>query len=178
NRIWRIYIDENGGLNPQIKAEGSSDNFEKVFHKTVKILGEHIERARFNTAISQMMVFINECYKDKVLNASMMRDFIKILSVFAPHLAEELWERTGNKTVLTYEPWPEYDPELVKDEVIEYPVQINGKVRFKLEADAEADEDSIRALVLEHERLAQYTEGKSIVKIIIVPKRIITLVVE
>jgi leucyl-tRNA synthetase len=108
----------------------------------------------------------------------MMRDFIKILSVFAPHLAEELWERTGNHSVLTYEPWPEYDPEMVKDEILEYPVQINGKVRFKISVDAEADEEAIRALLLDHERLAQYTEGKSIVKIIIVPKRIITLVVK
>jgi leucyl-tRNA synthetase len=178
NRIWRIYIDENGELNPQIRPEGSGDAFVKCFHKTVKILGEHIERARFNTGISQMMVFINECYKETVLNAPMMRDFIKILSVFAPHLAEELWERTGNHSVLTYEPWPEYDPEMVKDEILEYPVQINGKVRFKISVDAEADEEAIRALLLDHERLAQYTEGKSIVKIIIVPKRIITLVVK
>jgi len=178
NRIWRIYIDENGELNPQIMPKGSGENFEKVFHKTVKILGEHIERARFNTGISQMMVFINECYKENILNASMMRDFIKILSVFAPHLAEELWERTGNRTVLAYEPWPEYDPEMVRDEIVEYPVQINGKVRFKISVDSEADEEAIRTLLLDHERLAQYTEGKSIVKIIIVPKRIITLVVK
>ena len=178
NRVWRIYVDEDATLNRNIGPESSSESIVKVYHKTLKIVGEHIERARFNTAISQMMIFINECYKEKHLNISMMTGFIKILSTFAPHIAEELWEKLGQKTLLSYENWPVYDPEKVIDETIEYPVQINGKVRFRLTVDADTSEDELKERVFSHERLAHYTQGKQIVKCIVVPKRIITLVVK
>ena len=141
-------------------------------------MGDHIERARFNTAISQMMVFINECYKEKILNRDIMTGFIKLLSTFAPHIAEELWEKLGKTSVLLYEKWPEFDLEMVIEDMIEYPVQINGKVRFKIEISAEAEEDDIKAALFSHDRFPQYTEGKNIIKTIIVPKRIITLVVK
>ena len=178
NRIWRIYVNEDGRLNENIKESGAGDTFIKAYHKTVQIVGDHIERARFNTAISQMMVFINECYKETTLNRVMMTGFVKLLSPFAPHLAEELWEKLGQSTTLLYESWPEFDPDMVVEDIIEYPVQINGKVRFKLEIAADADEDSIKEALMEHERLPMYTEGKTIVKTIIIPKRIITLVVK
>ena len=178
NRIWRIYVNEDGRLNQHIKESGAGETFIKAYHKTVQVVGDHIERARFNTAISQMMVFINECYKEKTLNLDMMTGFVKVLSTFAPHIAEELWEKLGQTTALLYEEWPTFDPEMVLEDMIEYPVQINGKVRFKLEISADADESSIKEALMEHERLPMYTEGKTIVKTIIVPKRIITLVVK
>ncbi len=178
NRIWRIYTGADGKMNPQICDAQPGKSFEKAYHKTVKTVTEHIETARFNTAISQMMVFINECYKEKSLNISMMSNFIKMLSTFAPHIAEELWEITGHKSVLSYAAWPEYDTEKARDEEIEYPVQINGKVRFRLTADAEAKEEEIRELLFAHEKFGHYTRDKEIVKIIVVPKRIVTLVVK
>ncbi|MEA2076959.1 MAG: leucine--tRNA ligase [Candidatus Marinimicrobia bacterium] len=178
NRVWRILVTEEGDLSPNIKESGAGDTFIKAYHKTVQIVGEHIERARFNTAISQMMVFINECYKENTLNRDMMTGFVKLLSTFAPHIAEELWEKFGESSVLLYETWPTYDSAMVVEDMIEYPVQINGKVRLKLNISADADEDAIKEALFSHEKLGQYTEGKTIVKTIIVPKRIITLVVK
>ncbi len=178
NRIWRIYTDDNGKLNANIREVEPGRSYERVYHKTVKTVTEHIEQARFNTAISQMMVFINESYKQKHLNISMMSGFVKMLSTFAPHIAEELWQILGNNSILSYEKWPEYDDAKAKDEEIEYPVQINGKVRFKLLADAGADENTVRELLYEHEKFEYYTKGKQIIKIIVIPKRIVTLVVK
>lgn len=179
NRIWRIYIDENAQINPQIiKNAVVYPALEISFHKTVKIVSEHIEEARFNTAISQMMIFINDCYKATQLNRAYMLDFIKILSVFAPHIAEELWQRMGMTCVLSRESWPEYDPEKARDEMIEYPVQINGKIRFKLEIPAATEEREIRKALETHEKYAFYTEGKILLKCIIIPGKIITLVLK
>jgi len=178
NRIWRIYTDGNGNLSPGIGDTEALRSFEKVYHKTVKVVTEHIEAARFNTAISQMMVFINECYKQKQLNFSIMSEFVKMLSTFAPHIAEELWQILGHDSVLSYAQWPEYDSARARDEMIEYPVQINGKVRFKLQADADADENAIREALFSHEKFEHYTRDKQILKIIVIPKRIVTLVVK
>ena len=178
NRVWRMYVTEEGDLNPNIKENGAGDTFMKAYHKTVQVVGEHIERARFNTAIAQMMVFINECYKETTINRDMMTGFVKLLSTFAPHIAEELWEKLGETSVLLYETWPTYDPDMVVEDMIEYPVQINGKVRLKLNIPADADEAVIKDTLFSHEKLGQYIEGKTIVKTIIVPKRIITLVVK
>ncbi|MFA6618960.1 MAG: leucine--tRNA ligase, partial [Candidatus Neomarinimicrobiota bacterium] len=178
NRVWRIYVNDDGSLNEKITDDRSDESFEKIYHKTVKTVGEHLERTRFNTAISQMMVFINECYKTDKFNRGMMIGFVKVLSTFAPHIAEELWEKLGQKSVLLYETWPEYDAEMVVEDMIEYPVQINGKIRFKLEISAEATQDDIKEALMSHDRLPQYTEGKTIIKTIIVPKRIVTLVVK
>jgi leucyl-tRNA synthetase len=178
NRIWRIYVNDDGNISQNIKDKGAGEEFKKAYHKTVQIVGDHIERARFNTAIAQMMVFINECYKETTLDRDMMTGFIKLLSTFAPHIAEELWHKMGHTGVLLYEKWPEFDPKMVIEEKIEYPVQINGKVRFKIEISADAEEDDIKAALFSHDRFFQYTEGKDIIKTIIVPKRIITLVVK
>lgn len=107
-----------------------------------------------------------------------MLDFIRILSTFAPHMAEELWERMGMQSVLSREAWPEFDPEKARDEEIVYPVQINGKVRFKLQISADSDEELIRKVLISSEKYKFYTKGKSLVKMIIVPGRIITIVIK
>ncbi len=178
NRVWRLYVNEDGDLNDILQDNGAGENFAKAYHKVVKGVGEHLERNRYNTAISQMMVFINECYKEKILDRSMMTEFVKVLSTFAPHIAEELWEKLGQKSVLLYETWPTFDPDMVVEDMVEYPVQINGKIRFKMNISADADQDAIKEALMTHDKIAQYIEGKTIVKTIIVPKRIITLVVK
>ena len=178
NRAWRLYVNEEGDLNDKIQDSGVGESFTKAYHKVVKGVGEHLERNRYNTAISQMMVFINVCYKVDVLDRFMMTEFVKVLSTFAPHIAEELWEKLGQTSVLLYETWPEFDPAMVIEDMIEYPVQINGKIRFKMNIPADADQDAIKKALMSHDKTAQYTEGKSIIKTIIVPKRIITLVVK
>lgn len=178
NRIWRLYINENDQINDRISDKPAEKSLDTAFHKMVKIVSEHIEEARFNTAISQMMIFINECYKSETLKQSHMLDFIRILSTFAPHMAEELWERMGMQSVLSREAWPEFDPEKARDEEIVYPVQINGKVRFKLQISADSDEELIRKVLISSEKYKFYTKGKSLVKMIIVPGRIITIVIK
>ncbi|MDX9778340.1 MAG: class I tRNA ligase family protein, partial [bacterium] len=178
NRIWRLYIDENDQISTKIGEQPVEKSLDIAFHKTVKVVTAHIEEARFNTAIAQMMIFINECYKSESLQRTHMLDFIRILSAFAPHLAEELWERMGMRSVLSRENWPLFDPAKARDEEIEYPVQINGKVRFKLLISADANEEMIRNTLINNDKYDFYMQGKTIVKMIIIPKRIITLVIK
>lgn len=178
NRIWRLYISEEGNVNSIIKSEKSSESFEKEYHKTVKIVGEHIEEARFNTAISQMMVFINVGYKEKILNKEIMVNFIKLLSPFAPHIAEELWEKMEMESELTYSEWPTYDKSKLVEETIEYPVQINGKMRSKIVSNIDDDNDRIKEIVLNDPKTKEYIDGKKIVKFLVIPKKIVTVVVK
>ncbi len=178
NRIWRLYISEEGNVNSNIKSEKNSESFEKEYHKTVKIVGEHIEEARFNTAISQMMVFINVGYKEKILNKEIMVNFIKLLSPFAPHIAEELWEKMEMESELTYSEWPTYDKSKLVEETIEYPVQINGKMRSKIVSNIDDDNDRIKEIVLNDPKTKEYIDGKKIIKFLVVPKKIVTVVVK
>ncbi|HDR04032.1 MAG TPA: leucine--tRNA ligase [Candidatus Marinimicrobia bacterium] len=178
NRVWRIFITEEDILNPAILDKvNPNEAFEKDFHKTIKKVSEDIASARFNTAISQMMIFINEAYKQDTLPKAYMESFIQLLNPFAPHLAEELWERLGRSDSLTYTPWPKYEPEKVMDEMIEYPVMIKGKVRLKITISADADEAQIKKAVLAEDKLDRYLEDKPIRKWIIVPRKIVTLVI-
>src|SRR5690606_26972778 len=112
SRVWRLYIDENTGqLNSKIVdiEEGVDPSFLKTWHRTIKKVTEDYENLRFNTAISQMMVFVNEAYKTEKLPRKAMEDFTQLLSPVVPHIAEELWERLGHQDTITYVPWPEYD---------------------------------------------------------------------
>ncbi len=178
NRIWRLYIADNGELNPNIKDEKSSEEFEKEFHKTVKIVGEHIEETRFNTAISQMMVFVNTGYKENILNREMMTKFIQLVSPFAPHIAEELWEKMGIAENLTYSSWPVYNKLKLVEDTIEYPVMINGKMRSKVVVNADDDNDKIKEIVLNDSRIQKFIEGKKIFKFLVIPKKIVTVVIK
>jgi len=178
NRIWRLYIADNGELNPNIKDEKSSEEFEKEFHKTVKIVGEHIEETRFNTAISQMMVFVNTGYKEKILNREIMTKFIQLVSPFAPHIAEELWEKMGIAENLTYSSWPVYNKLKLVEDTIEYPVMINGKMRSKVVVNADDDNDKIKEIVLNDSRIQKFIEGKKIFKFLVIPKKIVTVVIK
>lgn len=178
NRIWRLFVQENGQVNPIISHKKSSENFVKVYHQTVKILTEYIEECRFNTAISQLMVFINEAYKEKTLNHELMSGFVQLLSPFAPHLSEELWEKLGNTEALTYKPWPRYDKKYLVEVEIEYPVQINGKIRTIITVPKNTSIEEVKTKVFENEKVKKYIESKKIAKIIIVPEKIVTLVVK
>lgn len=178
NRVWRLFFSEDNVLNPLISDKSDAEELEKVYHQTVKIVTEHIEEARFNTAISQLMIFINEANKATSLSKSQMEGFLQLLNPFAPHIAEELWERMGHSESLTYSKWPEYDQNKILDESDEYPVMINGKLRFKIIVPINASEAIIRQAVLKEEKLPRYTEGKSIAKWIIVPKKVVTLIIK
>ena len=149
----------------------------KTLHQTIKKVGQDIENLRFNTAISQMMIFTNLCIKKEKVTMSTASSFAKVLSPFAPHLAEELWSIYGNKQSISRESFPEADESLLKEESYEYPVSFNGKTRFKIELPVDATENEVKKAVSESTLSARYTDGKPIKKIIFVKGKIINVVV-
>jgi leucyl-tRNA synthetase len=150
----------------------------KGLHKTIKKVGEDIENLKFNTAISEMMIFLNLVYKKEKVTRDTATAFIQILSPFAPHLAEELWSMLGNNNTIAYEPWPAYTEEILKEEVIEYPVSFNGKMRFKITLPAGYGKEDIIKSVLADERSAKWLGNSVPANIIVVPGRIVNVVVK
>lgn len=171
-RAYRFFAD------PSNLFEGEEDpEILRELHFTIKKVGSDIENLRFNTAISQLMIFTNLAIKKSKVNKESAVVFSLLLSPFAPHLAEELWEIYGHKKTLAYEPWPEYREEYLQEDSFEYPVSFNGKMRFKLLLPLDMPQDEIRQKVLAHEKAQKWTEGKAPRKVIIVPGKIINIVV-
>jgi leucyl-tRNA synthetase len=133
---------------------------------------------KFNTAISQMMVFTNHCYKAGKVNRDTAVTFFQLLAPFAPHLAEELWQIYGKESVLSFHPWPLFDESYLAEEIFEYPVSFNGKARFKISLPIDMPNNEIEKAVLADDHTNKWIEGKSIAKIIIVPNKIINIVVK
>lgn len=176
DRVWRLFVEENGELNPKIVDDPETDTLERVYHQTVKKVTEDYEALRFNTAISQLMVFINEAYKAPVLPKVYMEGFVKLLSPVCPHIAEELWEKLGHNNTIAYEAWPAYDEaKLVEDEV-EIVIQVNGKVRTKLHVPADATKEQLEQLAMEDEKIKEQIEGKTVRKVIAVPGKLVNIV--
>ena len=149
----------------------------KELHKTIKKVAEDIENLRFNTAISQMMVFTNTCYKVGTVSTESTKIFAKVLSPFAPHLAEELWEMYGGPKTLAYEPWPEFKPEMLEEDSVIYPVSFNGKRRFELELPKTMSKEEIENAVLADTRTNKWlSDGGTPKKMIVVPGKIINIV--
>ncbi|MBW7649986.1 leucine--tRNA ligase [Anoxybacillus sp. ST4] len=176
DRVWRLFVEEDGRLNPKIVDNPETDTLERVYHQTVKKVTEDYEALRFNTAISQLMVFINEAYKATVLPKVYMEGFVKLLSPVCPHIAEELWEKLGHSNTIAYEAWPAYDEaKLVEDEV-EIVIQVNGKVRTKLHVPADATKEQLEQLAMEDEKIKEQIEGKTVRKVIAVPGKLVNIV--
>ncbi|MBA2878343.1 leucine--tRNA ligase [Anoxybacillus ayderensis] len=176
DRVWRLFVEEDGQLNPKIVDNPETDTLERVYHQTVKKVTEDYEALRFNTAISQLMVFINEAYKAPVLPKVYMEGFVKLLSPVCPHIAEELWEKLGHNNTIAYEAWPAYDEaKLVEDEV-EIVIQVNGKVRAKLHVPADATKEQLEQLAMEDEKIKEQIEGKTVRKVIAVPGKLVNIV--
>ncbi len=150
----------------------------KALHQTIKKVSDDIEDMKFNTAISQMMIFTNHCYKAKKVTRSTAETFAKVLSPFAPHLAEELWELYGNEPAVCQQNWPEFISDYLTEDSFEYPVSFNGKMRFKLSLPVDMPKPEIEKAAVNHELAGKWTEGKNIVKIIVVPNKIINVVVK
>ncbi|MUV39264.1 Leucine--tRNA ligase [Lentibacillus sp. JNUCC-1] len=176
DRIWRLFIAEDGSLAEKVRTNPSDASMEKIYHKTVKKVTTDFENLHFNTGISQLMVFVNEGYKAEEIAKDYVEGFIKMLSPVAPHLAEELWHRLGHEETLSYESWPVYDEtKLVEDEV-EIVVQVMGKVRAKLNVPAEASKQELEELALANETIQEWLAGKAIRKIIAVPGKLVNIV--
>lgn len=151
---------------------------EKVYHKMVKKVTEDFEALAFNTAISQMMVFVNEAYKADKIYVGFLEGLVKLLSPVCPHLGEELWQILGHNESIAYAEWPKYDLSLMQDDVIKYPVSVNGKVRDTLEVEADATKEALEEAALASLKVKKFTDGHEIVKIIVVPKKIINIVIK
>ena len=147
----------------------------RLTHKTIKQVTDQIETLDTNTCISAMMILLNK-YQAENCNREIFALFLKILAPFAPHICEELWAILGHKKSIFLEKWPEYDPDLAKDDVLEIPVQINGKVRTKIFVTEELAETEIKSLALEDENIKKWLSGSEPKKIIYIPGKIINIV--
>ncbi len=177
NRVWRLYVDEQERLDPRVREEGIPEDVEREFHVTVKKVGEDIEALRFNTAISQMMILVNTVMQHEVRPRQVLEPFVKILSPFAPHLAEELWKKLGHETTISYEPWPAYDPAKLQSATIEIVVQVNGKVRGRIVVPAGTGEAELEQAARADEGVRKHLDGKNLVKAIVVKDKLVNLVV-
>ena len=176
DRVWRLFINEDGNLSDKITEKSNETFLDRVYHETVKKVTEDFDNLHFNTAISQMMVFINEGYKAKGLPKDYVEGFVKLLSPIAPHICEELWNRLGHSETITYEPWPEYDEaKLVEDEV-EIVLQVMGKVRAKMSVAKDIDKEELEKQALENEKIQEWIEGKTVRKVIVVPGKLVNIV--
>ncbi|MBO9609092.1 MAG: leucine--tRNA ligase [Paenibacillaceae bacterium] len=179
NRVWRLFVDGEGALQGKIadSEQGVSESFKRTWHKTIKKLTEDYEALRFNTAISQLMIFVNEAYKTDVLPKTAMRHFVQMLSPIAPHIAEELWERLGNGESVSYEPWPVYDVAWTVDNEVEIVVQVNGKIVDRLSIPKDLEEAAMQEQALALDKVKDAIAGKTIRKTIAVKGKLVNLVV-
>ncbi|WP_202080716.1 leucine--tRNA ligase [Caldalkalibacillus salinus] len=176
SRIWRLIVNEEGELESQIKWEQGTEDFERVRHQTIKKVTEDVENLRFNTAISQMMVFTNEAYKQEVLPVDAIEDFVKLLSPFAPHLAEELWHLLGHEDSLAYAEWPTFDESMLTENEVEIVVQFNGKIKARMMTPVDISKDELETLALGHDDVKAHLEGKTVRKVIAVPNKLVNIV--
>ncbi|UNK20014.1 leucine--tRNA ligase [Paenibacillus sp. N3/727] len=176
SRIWRLFIGENGELNSKIVDGEGTDEFKRTWHKTIKKVTDDMEHLHFNTAISQMMIFINEGYKANELPRKAMENFVQMLSPLAPHLAEELWSRLGNSDSVTYVSWPEFDEAWTVDAEIEIVIQVSGKIVDRAKISKDMDQEAMKEYSLSLPNVKQALEGKSIRKVIAVPGKLVNIV--
>ncbi len=171
-RVWRLYVEENK------ISDKENKNLEKIYHQTINKVTNDFETMNFNTAISQMMIFINSVYKEEVFPKEYALNFLKLLNPIAPHITEELWQFLGNEDSIAYASWPVCDMSKTKDEKVLMVVQVNGKVRGKVEVDVDISKEDMKKLALEIENVCKYVDGKEIVKLIAVPPKMLNIVVK
>ena len=177
-RAWRMVIDEETGeLVEAVREADAHETTLRLLNQTIKKVGDDIESFSFNTAISAMMIFLNHLIKQKICPKWIIEKFVLILSPFAPHIAEELWVKLGHTDSLAYEPWPEYDQELIKEKEIELAVQVNGKIKSRIVVPADADEEQIKQKALACEKVIAAMAGKEPKKIIVVKSRLVNIVI-
>jgi leucyl-tRNA synthetase len=179
NRVWRLFVDDNGQLQTKISGDETlgSEAFKRTWHRSIKKNTEDFEALRFNTAISQMMIFVNEAYKTERLPLEAMKNFVQVLSPLAPHLAEELWEKLGGVESITYEPWPAYDEAWTVDNEIEIVVQINGKILDRIMISKDTDEAAMEKMAFELDKVKEATAEKAVRKLIVVKGKLVNIVV-
>ena len=174
-RVWRLLMDDNNHLRDRV-SNFNDGKLTKVYNQTVKKVTEDFERMHFNTAISQLMVFVNEAYKADDLPAEYMQGFVKMISPVMPHVAEELWSQFGISDTIAYQPWPKYDPAALVENEVEMILQVNGKVRAKVKMAKDTPKEEAEKQALANEHVQKFTAGKDIKKVIVVPNKIVNIV--
>lgn len=176
DRVWRLFVNtQTDELNEAIQDK-SNDDLSHVYHQTVKKVTHEIENLHFNTAISQLMIFVNEARNQSVIPLEYAKGFVQMLAPFAPHLGEELWARLGQSSSISEEPWPTYDESQLQEAEVEIAVQINGRVRARLMMDASLSKEAMEEEVLNNEQVKESIQGKTIRKVIVVPNRLVNIV--
>ncbi|ENQ3080370.1 leucine--tRNA ligase [Bacillus cereus] len=173
DRVWRLFVQDNGELSEKI-TDAPNKNLEKVYHQTVKKVTEDYAELRFNTAISQMMMFINDAYKAETLPKEYVEGFVKMIAPVAPHVAEELWSKLGYSETISYASWPTFDESKLVEDEVEIVVQVMGKVRAKLTMKKDASKEEMEQLALE--AIKEQIEGKTVRKVIVVPGKLVNIV--
>ena len=171
-RVYRLVTDKNKII------DKTNSNLEKVYHYTIKKVTNDYENLKFNTAISQMMIFINECYKEEYVPFEYIKDFIKLLNPLAPHITEEMWEILGNRNTIAYESWPNYDETKIIEDEFELVVQVNGKIRGKILVSSDTTENDMKQMALSIDNVIKHIENKEVLKVVIVPKKLVSIVVK
>ena len=177
-KVWRMIIEtETGAVHPAIQDAAADEDTLRLLHQTIKKVGGDIDGFAFNTAISQMMIFVNHLARQEVRPRSVIESFVLILAPFSPHVAEELWNRLGHTTTLAYEPWPTFDESLCKEKEIELAVQVLGKIKDKIVVAADADETTIQQTALTSEKVQTALNVKTPKKINVIKSRMVNIVV-
>lgn len=178
-RVWNLQAERAGGFSSkQVKSRSlGASSLEVAINKTIKKVSADIEVMGFNTAISALMIFLNECQKQESVPKAVWEKFLLLLAPFAPHIAEELWEKLGNSKSIHLESWPEYDEALTKDAEFDLIVQINGKFRAKISVESGVGEGQAKEIAMSHPLVLNHLKGKNIVKVIYVPGRLINFVI-
>lgn len=172
------FLDRVGGMTELVKGDGSTPALEKSFHKTIKKVTDDINEMKFNTAIAALMSLANEIYSAGSLTSDELKTFITLLNPFAPHLTEEMWHSLGETSLLSISKWPEFDEAKTVDDTVTIAVQICGKTRATINVPNGADEDTVKAAALSDARVKQFTDGKTIIKLIYVKNKIFNIVVK
>ncbi|MFS1062949.1 leucine--tRNA ligase [Enterococcus faecium] len=175
DRVWRLIVDENNKMRDRITTLNDG-KLDKVYHQTVKKVTEDYENLHFNTAISQLMVFINEAYKVDALPYEYIEGFVQLLAPIAPHMGEELWAILGNDGGISYAPWPTYNEAALVEDEVEVVFQVNGKVRAKSNVPRDLGKDELEKAALANEIVQEYIEGKTVRKVIAVPNKLVNIV--
>ena len=176
DRVYRLFVDEETGKVNDKVQDKDNEELEVSYNFTVKKVSEDIEILGFNTAISQLMVFVNDCYKAEYIPRKYALGFIQLLAPFAPHLAEEMWEIYGNTESISYVPWPTFDESKLVSDTVEIVVQLMGKVKAKLDVKKDLTPAELEQIVLANEEVKELIEGKQVMKVIVVPGRLVNIV--
>ncbi|HEV8539251.1 MAG TPA: leucine--tRNA ligase, partial [Bacteroidota bacterium] len=177
NRAWRMIVDEQGEPHSSINDVPMTPDQERILHQTMKKVTEDIETLNFNTAISQMMIFVNEFLNLEVKPRAAMETFVLLLSPFAPHVGEELWSKLGRTQSISHARWPHYEESKIRIDTVEMVVQVNGKVRAKFSVALNIDDELLKKMALDHEAVKKYVDGKKVEKVVIVKNKLVSVVV-